>query len=85
MPRLHLRPLRIPRRARLQLIRRLLKRRVQRSPHFPPQRSPLARLVFRELARDVVEFGAVAQFREGFFFLGVFFALARAVIRSAGG
>ena len=74
---LHLDIFRVPRRARLELIRRLLVRRVQRSPHLPPQAAALARFVLGELAGDVVEFGAGAEFEKGFFFLGVFLALMR--------
>ena len=89
MWRLHLRVLRVPRRARLQLVRRLLVRGVQRAAHLPAQAAALARLVFGELARDVVESGAVAQLRQRFFFLGVFLALGgRSVflaVRTGGG
>ena len=75
MLRLHLRILRVPRRARLQLVRRLLVRGVQRTAHFPPQATTLASLIFGVLAGHVVEPGAVAQLRQRFFFLGVFLAL----------
>lgn len=75
MLRLHFHILRTPSVARLQLVRRFLIRRVQRPPHFPPQTAPLTGLVLRELARHVVEFGARAQFRQGFFFLGMFLTL----------
>ncbi len=37
----------------------------------------LPRLVFREFAGDLVEFGTIPQFDEGLFFLGVLFALSR--------
>lgn len=75
MPTLHLDIFRIPRRARLQVIRRLLIRSIQRSPYFPTQAAALTGLVFGELARYFVEFGAVSQLRQRFFFLGVFLAL----------
>ena len=75
MPTLHLGILRIPRRARLQLVRRLLVRGIQRPAHFPTQAAALTGLVLGVLARHFVEFGAVAEFGQGFFFLGVLLAL----------
>ena len=75
MPTLHFHIFRIPRRARLQLIRRLLISGIQRSADFPTQAPALPRLVLGVFAGHFVELGAVAEFGEGFFFLGVFFAL----------
>ena len=77
---LHLHVLRVPSRARLQLVRRLLIRGVQRAAHLPPQAAALPGLVLGELARHVVEFGAVAELGQCFFFLGVFLALRRSSV-----
>lgn len=73
--RLHLHILRIPRRARLQVVGRFLIRSVQRSSYFPTQAAALTGFVLRELAGYFVEFGAVVKFGQGFFFFGVFLAL----------
>ena len=75
MLRLHLHIFRIPRRARLQLVGRFLIRSIQRSAYFPSQAAALTSLVFGEIAGYFVEFGAVSQLRQCFFFLGVFLAL----------
>ncbi len=72
---LYLHILWIPRRAGLKVIRRFLIRSIQRAAYFPTQAATLARLVLGELAGYFVEFGAVAEFGQGFFFLGMFFAL----------
>ena len=63
MPRLNLHKLRTPSRARLQFIRRLLKRRIQRSSNLPSQATTLTCFVFGKLARYVVEFGALSESR----------------------
>lgn len=69
MPALHLGIFRIPRCTWLQLVRCLLIRCIQGTPYFPPQATPLPCFILRELPRYVVELGAVAELRYGFFFL----------------
>lgn len=75
MPRFHFHIFRIPGRARLQVICRFLIRSIQRSPYFPTQATALTGFVLGEFARHLVEFGAISQLRQGFFFLGMFLAL----------
>lgn len=43
--------------------------------HFDYARLTLSRLILGELPGDFIEFGAVAELCQGFFFLGVFLAL----------
>lgn len=44
--------------------------------HFVPLRVPtLSSLVLREFTSDFIKLGAIAKLLQGFFFLGVFFAL----------
>ena len=82
--RLHLPPLRIPRRADLQVIRHLLKVAHQAAPHLPPQATPLPRLILRELPRHLVKLAAGIELRQGKLFLGVFLALGGEYVRQWG-
>ena len=75
MPTLHLGTLGVPRRARLQLVRRLLVRGIQGPAHLPAQAAALPGLVLGVLARHLVELGAVAESGQGLFFPRVLLAL----------
>lgn len=75
MPRLHLHKLRVPRRARLQLIRRFLERCIERASDLPAKTAPLPSFVLGKLSGYLIELGTVTQLGDGFFLFGMFLAL----------
>ena len=74
LPRLDLANLRRARGTNLQLIRHFLKVLQQTASDLPAQGAALPRLILAHFARYVVEFGAVADLLECFFFFAVLFA-----------
>ena len=77
MPRLHFDKLRVPGRARLQLIRRFLECCIERASDFPAKTSPLPSFIFGKLSGYLIELGTITQLSDGFFLFRVFLALKK--------
>lgn len=59
MPRLHLHKLRVPRCARLQLIRRFLERCIERASDFPAKTASLPSFILGKFSSYFIELGTV--------------------------